>query len=110
MSHARAMKRAEPDAGAAVRPRASVGGSKSLSFGNSSGKDRGVPASDGGTGGQGLNAFFAISVNSPSMRMVNFPCCVGSALIPGARGATRRVTPQPMVAVVRMEAGADARL
>ena len=29
-----------------------------------------------------LNAFFAISVNSPSMSMVNFSCCVCSALIP----------------------------
>ncbi len=26
-----------------------------------------------------LNAFFAISVNSPSLSMVNFSCCVGSA-------------------------------
>src|SRR5229473_8659108 len=55
-----------------------------------------------------LNAFFAISVNSPSMSMVNVSCCVCSASSPGARGVTRRVTPQPMRAAVRMEAGADA--
>jgi hypothetical protein len=60
--------------------------------------------------GQGLNAFFAISVNSPSLSMVNVSCCVCSALVSGARGVTRRVTPQPMRAAVRMEAGADACL
>ena len=57
-----------------------------------------------------LNALFAISVNSPSMSMVNFPCCVVSALFCSARGVTRRVTPQPMRAAVRMEAGVDAYL
>src|SRR5665213_949791 len=57
-----------------------------------------------------LNAFFAISVNSPSLSMVNFSCCVGSAPNTGARGVIRRVTPQPMRAAVRMEAGADACL
>src|SRR5450631_4614294 len=55
-----------------------------------------------------LNTFFAISVNSPSMSMVNFSCCVCSAPNTGARGVARRVTPQPMRAAVRMEAGADA--
>jgi hypothetical protein len=55
-----------------------------------------------------LNAFFAISVNSPSMSMVNFCCCVCSALNTGARGVTPGVTPQPMRVAVRMEAGADA--
>src|SRR3984885_4587487 len=50
-----------------------------------------------------LNAFFAISVNSPSMSMVNFSCCVGSAQKPYVRGVTRRVTPQPMRAALRME-------
>jgi hypothetical protein len=59
--------------------------------------------------GQGLNAFFAISVNSPSLSMVNVSCCVCSALVSGARGVRRRVTPQPMRAAVRM-AGADACL
>jgi hypothetical protein len=53
-----------------------------------------------------LNAFFAISVNSPSMSMVNFSCCVGSAQKPCARGVTRRVTPQPTRAALRMEAEA----
>src|ERR1700676_899017 len=57
-----------------------------------------------------LNAFFAISVNSPPMSMVNFSCGVGSALNAGARGVTRRVTPQPMRTAVRMEAGAHACL
>jgi len=40
-----------------------------------------------------LNAFFAISVNSPAMSMVNFPCCVCSAPRRGARGVIRTVTP-----------------
>jgi hypothetical protein len=53
-----------------------------------------------------LNAFFAISVNSPSMSMVNFSCCVGSAQKFCARGVTRRVTPQPTRAALRMEAEA----
>jgi hypothetical protein len=53
-----------------------------------------------------LNAFFAISVNSPSMSMVNFSCCVDSAQNPCARGVTRRVTPQPTRAALRMEAEA----
>src|ERR1700709_250371 len=57
-----------------------------------------------------LNALFAISVNSPSMSMVNFPCCVVPALMSGARGVRRRVTPQPMCAAVLMEAGVDAYL
>jgi hypothetical protein len=55
-----------------------------------------------------LNAFFAISVNSPPMSMVNYCCGVCSALNASARGVTRRVTPQPMRAAVRMEAGAHA--
>ena len=55
-----------------------------------------------------LNAFFAISVNSPPVSMVNFSCCVCSAPKPGARGVTRRVSPQPMRAAVRMEAGVHA--
>src|SRR4030081_3575924 len=57
-----------------------------------------------------LNAFFAISVNSPSMSMVNFCSCVFSAQNRCARGVTRRVAPQPMRAAVRMEAGAHACL
>jgi hypothetical protein len=55
-----------------------------------------------------LNAFFAISVNSPSVSMVNFSCCVCSAPNRRARGVTRTVTPQPMCAAVRMEAGVHA--
>ncbi len=57
-----------------------------------------------------LNALFAISVNSLSMSMVNFPCCVFPALKSETRGVTRRVTPQPMRAAVVMEAGVNAYL
>src|SRR4051794_41509073 len=57
-----------------------------------------------------INALFAISVNSPSMSMVNFPCCVVGALMSRACGVRRRVTPQPMRAAVLMEAGVDADL
>ena len=56
-----------------------------------------------------LNAFFAISVNSPSMSMVNFSC-VCAAPVTGAFGVTRRVAAQPTRAAVRMEAGTHARL
>jgi hypothetical protein len=55
-----------------------------------------------------LNAFFAISVNSPPLSMVNFSSCVCSAPKPCARSVIRRVTPQPMRAAVRTEAGAHA--
>jgi hypothetical protein len=58
---------------------------------------------------QHLNGFFAISVNSPSMSIVNFFCCVGAAPL-SVCGVTRRVTPQPMRAAVRMDAGDHARL
>jgi hypothetical protein len=44
-----------------------------------------------GISGRHLNGFFAISMNSPSMSMVNFCCCVGLAP-KAARGVTRRVT------------------
>jgi hypothetical protein len=57
-----------------------------------------------------LNAFFAISVNSPAMSMVNFSCCVCSAQKSCVSGVTRKMAPQPMCAAVRMEAGAHARL
>jgi hypothetical protein len=58
----------------------------------------------------GLNAFFAISVNSPSLSMVNFSSGVCSARKPCGFGVTRRIIPQPMRAAVRMEAGAHADL
>jgi hypothetical protein len=45
-----------------------------------------------------LNAFFAISVNSPSMSMVNFSCCVCSL-----SDVTREVAAQPTRSAVRME-------
>src|SRR4051812_15357102 len=57
-----------------------------------------------------INPLFAISVNSPSMSMVNFSCCVVVALVSGARSARRRVAPQPNCAAVQMEAGVDAYL
>ena len=50
-----------------------------------------------------LNGFFANSVNSPSMSMVNFSCCVRFAL-----DVTREVTAQPMRSAVRMETGVHA--
>jgi SAM-dependent methyltransferase len=56
-----------------------------------------------------LNGLFGISVNSPSMSMVNFSCCVGTASDAAPR-VTEGVTPQPMRAAVRMEAGDHACL
>ena len=50
-----------------------------------------------------LNGFFANSVNSPSMSMVNFSCCVCFA-----PDVTREVTAQPMRSAVRMETGVHA--
>ncbi len=50
-----------------------------------------------------LNAFFANSVNSPSMSMVNFSSCVCSA-----PDVTREVTAQPTRSAVRTEAGVHA--
>ena len=57
-----------------------------------------------------LNGFFAISVNSPSMSMVNCSCCVCSAPQACAPGVTRPVTSQPTRTTVRMEAGTHACL
>ncbi|WP_157088495.1 hypothetical protein [Bradyrhizobium jicamae] len=57
-----------------------------------------------------LNPLFALSVDSPLVSMVNFPCCVCSALFSSAPGVARRVTPQPMRAAVRMKAGVDVYL
>ena len=72
-------------------------------------RHRAAPPDYIGTKAWLLNGFFAISVNSPSMSMVNFCCCVGSA--PKAvRSVTRRVTPQPMRAAVWMKAGDHACL
>ena len=50
-----------------------------------------------------LNAFFANSVNSPSLSMVNFSCCV--RILPDV---TREVTAQPTRSAVRMESGIHA--
>ena len=55
-----------------------------------------------------LNAFFAISANSPLVSMVNFSCCVRSAPTSCAPGVTRGMTAQPMGMAVRTEAGAHA--
>jgi hypothetical protein len=50
-----------------------------------------------------LNAFFANSINSSSMSIVNFSCCVCFAL-----DVTRGVAAQPMRSAVRMETGVHA--
>jgi hypothetical protein len=50
-----------------------------------------------------LNAFFANSVNSLPMSMVNFSCCVCCA-----PNVTREVTAQPTRSAVRMESGLHA--
>jgi hypothetical protein len=56
-----------------------------------------------------LNALFAFSVNSSSIRMVNFSCCVEFALTTtSARSVTRIVTPRPTHAALHMEAGVNA--
>jgi hypothetical protein len=51
----------------------------------------------------GLNPFFANSVNSPSLSMVNFSCCVCSA-----PDVTREVTAQPTRSAARTESGVHA--
>jgi hypothetical protein len=48
-----------------------------------------------------LNAFFANSVNSPSMSVVNFSCC-------SAPNVIRKATAQPTHSAFRMEAGVHA--
>jgi hypothetical protein len=50
-----------------------------------------------------LNAFFANSMNSLSMSMVNFSCCVCCS-----PDVTREVTAQPTRSAVRMEAWVHA--
>lgn len=58
---------------------------------------------DGRLAGRSLNAFFANSVNSPALSMVNFSCCVRIA-----PDVTREVTAQPTRSAVRMESGIHA--
>src|ERR1700761_7468806 len=53
-----------------------------------------------------LNAFFAISANSPSMSMVNFSCCVRTAPAACASRVTRGMTAQLIRAAGRTKAGA----
>jgi hypothetical protein len=92
---------------------ASAAGNDSLSLCRARAERRIASPREAGTCDDGLNGLFAISVNSPSMSMVNFSCCVGSKLPPVfglVRGVTRRVTPQPMRTAVRMEAGDHACL
>jgi hypothetical protein len=85
-----------PVARKAIRSRTSVRGKESLTIGRAAARFGTAPADYIGTNARLLNGFFAISVNSPSMSMVNFCCCVG--LAPKAvRSVTRRVTPQPCV-------------
>jgi hypothetical protein len=57
-----------------------------------------------------LNAFFAIAVNNPSTRVVNFSSRMSAARKPRAPGVIQSVAPPPTRAAVRMEVGADARL
>jgi hypothetical protein len=59
----------------------------------------GKPAATAGR----LNAFFANSMNSLSMSMVNFSCCVCCS-----PDVTREVTAQPTRSAVRMEAWVHA--
>ncbi len=81
---------------------------ESLTFRGNEAPD-GPPAPRRSAAGHGrLNAFFALSVNSPPVSMVNFSCCVCSAPKPCARRVTRRVAPQPTRSAVRMEAGVHA--
>ena len=44
-----------------------------------------------------LNALFAFSVNSPSVSMVNFPCCVVVALASGDTDAVLIVDVPPIM-------------
>ena len=93
----------------AVQSRAQARDKATSSSGRALVRHRAAPLDYIGSKVRLLNGFFAISVNSPSMSMVNFCCCVGSA--PKAvRSVTRRVTPQPMRAAVWMEAGDHACL
>jgi hypothetical protein len=57
-----------------------------------------------------LNAFFAIPVNNPSTRVVNFSCRMSAARKPRAPVVIQSVAPPPTRAAIRMEVGADARL
>src|SRR5579859_2288930 len=109
MSLAATMKSVEPIAGEAARPRPFCGGSMLLTSRCAEAQSRDIKAYDSRRKDGDLNALFAISVNSPSMSMVNYSCCVGSAP-EAAHRVTRRVTPQPMRAAVRMEAGDHACL
>src|ERR1700761_1885350 len=64
----------------------------------------------GAATGARLNAFFAIPVNNPSTRVVNFSCRVSGARKPMAPGVIQSVAPPPTRAAIRLEVGADARL
>jgi len=82
---------------------------KALSFADLAAPNERAAAGDADKNDREINGLFAISVNSPSMSMVNFSCCVGSAPDAASR-VTERVTPQPMRAAVRTEAGDHACL
>jgi hypothetical protein len=109
MNRTRIMKQAATTSEVAARLRASSAGNDLLSYCRAVAERRATGARNNATCAESLNGLFAISVNSPSMSMVNFSCCVGS--MPGlVRGVTRRVTPQPMRAAVEMKAGDHACL
>jgi SAM-dependent methyltransferase len=98
-----------PAAGAATRSQSLPGVIKALSFADVVGRNERTTTVDADKNGHSLNGLFPISVNSPSMSMVNVSCCVGSAPDAASR-VTEKVTPQPMRAAVRMEAGDHASL
>jgi SAM-dependent methyltransferase len=82
---------------------------EALNFVDAAAPNERAPSSNADDNDRDINGLFAISVNSLSMSMVNFPCCVGSEPDAAPR-VTERVTPQPMRAAVRMEAGDHACL
>lgn len=109
MSRARIILQDSPIAREAVRARAPARSNESLSTGRALVRHHAASPDYIGGNSRRLNGFFAISMNSPSMSMVNVCCCVG--LVPEAvRSVTRRVTPQPTRVAVWMEAGDHACL
>jgi hypothetical protein len=109
MNRARTMSQETPIARTAVRSRVPARGNEPLSSGRALARQHAALPDYIGRKARLLNGFFAISVNSPSMSIVNFCCCVGSAP-KVVRSVARRVPPQPMRAAVWMEAGDHACL
>jgi SAM-dependent methyltransferase len=80
---------------------------KALNFADALARNEHATRCDADKNEHDLNGLFAISVNSPSMSMVNVSCCVGSASDAAPR-VTEKVTLSR--AAVRMEAGDHASL